>query len=129
MMLNLMKNMKWLLLILPLSLYAQNSIEEIKSGINTAQVDVLSAHFDESLEIITPDSDGVYSQNQAKQVLKAFFKKYPSSGFSVNHTGNSAGGSKFLVGTYQSGNNSFRVSVFLKKVGNDFLIQELSFEE
>lgn len=112
-----------------MTVLAQNSIEKIKSGIDKAEVDVLSNYFDESLEIITPESDGVYSQNQAKQVLKSFFKKYPSSGFSVNHTGNSAGGSKFLVGTYQSGSTTFRVSVFLKKVGNDFLIQELTFEE
>jgi hypothetical protein len=121
---------KWFVLFIPVMLLAKGaSIDKITNSIRTGDVAQLSQYFDESLEIITPDSDGVYSQNQAVQVLKTFFQKYPCSGFELSHTGNSAGGSKFLIASYESGSNSFRVSVFLKKEGENFLIQELTFEE
>ena len=111
-------------------LFAQStSIDKITEGIRNGSVSQLSPYFDSSLEIVTPDSDGVYSQNQAGQVLKTFFLKYPCKGFEISHTGNSAGGSKFLIGSYQSNSVTFRVSVFLKKSGENFLIQELTFEE
>lgn len=121
---------KWLVLLIPFMLLAKEaSIDKITASIRSGDVVELSQYFDESLEIITPESDGVYSQNQAVQVLKTFFQKYPCSSFDLSHTGNSAGGSKFLIASYVSGNNTFRVSVFLKKEGENFLIQELTFEE
>jgi hypothetical protein len=121
---------KILLLLLPLFAISQSEIGDklagfIKSG-NDSQ---LKTYFDQSVEILTPDHKGVYSQNQAQQVIKSFFNKYPCSSFKVDHNGNSAGGSRFLIGTYESGSHSFRTSIFLKQSGEKFLIQELSFEE
>ena len=118
------------MLFIPLMLVAQDaSIEEIKKDIRGGKADALSAFFDHSLEIVTPETDGVYSQNQAIQVLKTFFNKYPCSSLDINHTGNSTGGAKFLIGTYESNGTTFRLSVFLKKVNQNFVIQQLSFEE
>ncbi|MBR9859229.1 DUF4783 domain-containing protein [bacterium] len=122
--------LKLLLLAIPVFLLAQSSISDKLGGlIQAGDEHGLRSYFDQSVEIITPENDGVYSQNQAEQVLKSFFNKYPCNDFKVDHLGSSAGGSQFVIGTYNSGSKSFRTSIFLKQVDQKFLIQELTFEE
>ncbi|MFY0644765.1 MAG: DUF4783 domain-containing protein [Bacteroidia bacterium] len=104
-------------------------VKQIEAALLSGDVSKISTYFDSSIEVVTPDTDGVYSQNQASQVLKSFFNQYPCSSYTVGHTGNSAGGSKFIIGSYTSKGQTFRVSIFLKKVGENYLIQGLSFED
>lgn len=119
-----------LILTVPVLLAAQADLSsEIQAAIKSGDVQKISSYFQGSVEIITPDSDGVYSQKQAQQVLKTFFRKYPCSKMEISHTGNSAGGAKFMIGTYTSDGTSLRISIFLKKAGQKFLIQGLTFEE
>ena len=121
---------KILLLALPIFVLAQSGIsDKIANLISSGNETGLKAYFDQSVEVITPDGSGVYSQNQAEQVVKKFFDKYPCRSFSVDHQVNSAGGSQLLIGTYMAPDQSFRTSIFLKQSGEKFLIQELSFEE
>ena len=104
-------------------------VKQIESALLHGDVSKISTYFDSSIEVVTPDTDGVYSQNQASQVLKSFFNQYPCESYEVGHTGNSAGGSKFIIGSYVSNGETFRVSIFLKIVGENYLIQGLSFED
>ena len=104
-------------------------ISQITSAISENSEEKLRKYFDSSVEITTPGSHGVYSENQAVQVMKTFFREHRCLSFNLSHTGNSAGGSKFVVGEYRSSKGEFRVSIFLKKTGADYFIQEMTFEE
>ncbi len=111
-------------------LFAQEElVDEIAKSIKSNSVEALTNMFDQSVEVVTPYADGVYSQKQAAQVLKAFFSKHPCDEFKLGHTGNSSGGSKFVIASYISGDKEYRVSLFLKTSGKGYLIQGLSFED
>lgn len=110
--------------------WAQDEVvDRIAKAIEKNSVSQLSSMFDHSIEVVTPYADGVYSQNQASQVLKAFFSKHPCDRFVLDHMGNSSAGAKFVIASYFSGKNEYRVSVFLKKDESSYLIQGLSFED
>lgn len=82
-----------------------------------------------SIELETPTSKGIYSKGQAQQIIDKFFQKYPPISFTISQKGNSSGGSRFAVGNYSSTRDrNFRVTIFIKKSGNDYLIQEIKFE-
>ena len=104
-------------------------MDRLVKAMENNSVEELTAMFDHSIEMVTPYAEGVYSQKQAAQVLKSFFSKHPCTSFALDHTGNSSGGSKFVIASYQSGGANYRVSIFLKKEGDGYLIQGLSFED
>lgn len=118
------------ILLMQTALFAQEEdVQKLVEAMKDNNVEILTSMFDQSIEVVTPYADGVYSQKQAAQVLKSFFSKHPCSSFELGHTGNSSGGSKFVIATYVSGSNTYRLSVFLKKAGEGYLIQGLSFED
>jgi hypothetical protein len=90
---------------------------------------LLSFYMSTSIEIEINGQEGIYSKSQAEQVLNKFFDKYPPRSFSLSHKGNSAAGARFAVGDYVTGKeHTFRVTIFLKKNGDQYLIQEIEFE-
>jgi hypothetical protein len=82
-----------------------------------------------SIELETPESSGIYSRLQSEQILKRFFDKHPPVSFQLQHQGFSNTGSRFAIGHYiSSDDESFRVSIFVKKQNGTFQIHELRFE-
>jgi hypothetical protein len=102
---------------------------EIENAIGLGNAKLLSAHMSSSVELDIPGSEGVYSRPQSEQILNKFFNKYPPTSFILSHKGNSAAGSKFAVGDYMTGKEqTFRVTIFLKKTGEHYLIHEIEFQ-
>lgn len=102
---------------------------EIENAIGLGNAKLLSAHMSSSVELDIPGSEGVYSRPQSEQILNKFFNKYPPTSFILSHKGNSAAGSKFAVGDYVTGKEqTFRVTIFLKKTGEHYLIHEIEFQ-
>lgn len=120
-----------LLLLLPLmQVAAQDDIgRKLNSTIKDGDAISLSKHFNNTVDITLPSVDDTFSQNHATQVLKDFFTKYPPSSFIINHDGTSNDGSLYLIGTYKSGDNTFRVYILLKKSADRFKIFQLQFEK
>ncbi|MEA3477299.1 MAG: DUF4783 domain-containing protein [Bacteroidota bacterium] len=120
-----------LLLLLPLmQVAAQDDIgRKLNSTIKDGDAISLSKHFNTRVDITLPSVDDTFSQNHATQVLKDFFTKYPPSSFIINHDGTSNDGSLYLIGTYKSGDNTFRVYILLKKSADRFKIFQLQFEK
>ena len=103
---------------------------DIESAISIGNAGKLSEFLNTSVEIELPgEQEGIYSKQQTVIILNRFFSKYPPSAFSIVHKGNSAAGSRFAVGDYTTGSDkTFRVTIFIKKHGDAYLIQEIEFE-
>ena len=90
---------------------------------------MIENYLNQSIELETPSSKGIYSKSQAQIIIDKFFQKYPPVSFTIYQKGNSYGGSRFAVGNYMSSRErSFRVTIFIKKTGQEYLIQEIKFE-
>lgn len=103
---------------------------DIESAISVGNANKLSAFLNTSVELELPgEQEGIYSKQQTVVILNRFFNKYPPSSFTIVHRGNSAAGSRFAVGDYTTGpEKTFRVTIFVKKHGDNYLIQEVEFE-
>jgi len=109
----------------PLPMEMNGAIENITEAFNTGDAQKLSESFGSSIEITTPTGDGVYSKAQAKQVMQKFFSQYKAQSNQIIHNGTSNTGSKFIVFSYKTEKEEFRITIFLKQIGSDFQIQEI----
>lgn len=107
---------------------AQDLTAKIASGIKTANAKELGIHFNQTLDLSTPDAEGTYSKAQAEMIVKNFFVKYPPTSYTQNHQGKSNDGSQYAIGVYKSGKFSFRTYYLLKTIGGKPLIHQLKFE-
>ncbi len=103
--------------------------KEIENAISLGNAKMMESYLNTSIELETPTSKGIYSRSQAQIILDKFFQKYPPISFTIAQKGNSSGGSRFAIGNYNSSRErTFRVTIFIKKIGSDYLIQEIKFE-
>ena len=89
--------------------------------------DKLSAWFSDNLEITIFSNSNDSSRNQARQIIKSFFKSYTPRSFEINHT---AGRSnmKYALGTLSAGGELFTVTIFVSYKDSDYSIQHLKIE-
>lgn len=89
--------------------------------------DRLSAWFSDNLEVTIFSDSNDSSRNQARQILKSFFKSYTPRSFDINHT---AGRSnmKYALGTLNAGGELFTVTIFVSNKDSDYRIQHLKIE-
>ncbi len=104
-------------------------LEKIALAIESGNANKLSQYFDNSVEITILKEEEVYSQSQAKMVLKNFFDKHEPSSFDIIHKGSSNKGSEYCIGTLVANDRSFRTYIYVKQKGESFRIQEIRFEE
>lgn len=119
------------LFLAPLFIMAVRSgeLESIAQAIRTGNAKALAAYFDTTVELKINEKEGAYSKAQAEQVVKDFFVKNPPKGFSFMHDGPSGGNNAhYAIGTLTTTNGKFRTYVYLKKKGDVYFIQEISFE-
>ncbi|MFN3940248.1 MAG: DUF4783 domain-containing protein [Chitinophagales bacterium] len=119
------------LLLAPLLLMAvyTGDLDSIAQAIRTGNAKSLAAYFDSTVELKINDKEGAYSKAQAEQVVKDFFVKNPPKGFSFLHDGPSGGNNAhYAIGTLTTANGKFRTYIYLKKKGDAYFIQEISFE-
>lgn len=107
---------------------AQDVNTKISQAIKNASTAELSKHFNSSIDLTIPGSEGTYSKVQAEQILKSFFTKFPPQSFAINHKGNSNDGSMYAIGTYKSNTKTFRTYFLVKPIEGQMLIHQLKFE-
>jgi hypothetical protein len=107
---------------------AQDVNAKISQAIKNASTSELSKHFNTSIDLTIPGSEGTYSKVQAEQILKSFFTKYSPQSFAINHKGNSNDGSMYAIGTYKSSGKTFRTYFLVKPIDGQMLIHQLKFE-
>lgn len=107
----------------------QDLFNKLTSSIAIGSAEEIINHCYSSVELETPESRGIYSKSQAEQILKRFFDQHPPQSFELEHQGYSNSGSKFAVGKYtDTGDETFRLSIFAKKNEGIYQVHELRFE-
>ncbi len=99
----------------------------IAKYIAQGDADRLSAWFSDNLEVtIFSDANGS-SRNQARQIVKSFFKSYTPRSFEITHK---AGRSnmKYALGNLNAGGEMFLVTIFVSYDQNSYKIQHFKIE-
>ena len=102
--------------------------EEIITAIKLGNSKELSKYLGPNVDLTIKDKEGVYSKAQAELIIKDFFRKNPVKSFQVIHQGESKVGSQYTIGKLITEKETFRTMIVIKKTGNKFIIQRLSFE-
>ena len=123
-----------LCLLLSTSVFAQNTVNEVKdksiSALSSGDTEVFTSFFNNPIDVSLPYNDDSYSNTQAKVIVKKFLLQYKVKSFTVKQTGNSTDGSMFIIGLYTATNGQeFRVYLLIKKQASSAYIHLLEFEE
>lgn len=99
-------------------------IVALKSG----QAKVLASYFMANIDFTLLNEDDVYSKSQAEAMLNDFFKKNIPNMLTIEHEGTSKTKDHYKIGTLKTNNGHYRVTFFLKKNNNVYLIKQLRIE-
>lgn len=99
----------------------------IAKYISTGEAEKLSAWFSDNLEVTIFSNSNESSRNQAKQIMKSFFKSYTPRSFDINHKAGRAN-MKYALGTLNAGGEMFTVTIFVNYHDSDYKIQHLKIE-
>jgi hypothetical protein len=99
----------------------------MKDALKAGSAKEMVKHLNQSVDINLEGEINTYSKAQAEFVLRDFFKKYPVSDFTIEHTGSSKNGLQYAIGTYKSNKDQFTVLIRVKQTANVYLINEISF--
>ncbi|MEP0712625.1 DUF4783 domain-containing protein [Algoriphagus sp.] len=104
-----------------------DSIDTVISAIDNGSSADLAKYFDSSISLNVNGQQGDYSKNQAELVLKDFFKKNPSMGFTLVFRSENNPSLSSYIGDYQSAQGLFKVFIKVSQHGADFKIYSLEF--
>jgi hypothetical protein len=102
-------------------------LEKIEKAIQKNDVTSLAPLLNGSVELSVNNRESVYNREQAKEVVREFFMNYPVRTFRLLHNG-ANGGNAYAVGEYQSTRGSFHTNILIRKVGEQFVVDQLRFE-
>lgn len=112
-------------------LSAQDSSYDVFNPISkylaVGDAEKLSAWFSDNLEVTIFSNSNDSSRNQARQIMKTFFRSYTPRSFEITHK---AGRSnmKYALGTLSAGGEMFMVTIFVNCKDTDYRIQQLKIE-
>lgn len=89
--------------------------------------DKLSAWFSENLEVTIFSTSNDSSRNQARQIMRSFFRSYTPRSFEITHKAGRPN-MKYALGTLTAGGERFVVTIFVNYKDQDYKIQHLKIE-
>lgn len=104
------------------------TIRDIGTALNAGSSKELINFCNKTVEIKINGESSNYSKAQAEVVLKSFFNKNVPKGFNYIHKGTSEG-LKYTIGKYTHEGGAFRVVMFIKKIGDNYLIDTMNFSK
>ena len=87
----------------------------------------LSAWFSDNLEVTIFSNSNDSSRNQARQIIKSFFRSYTPRSFEITHKAGRSN-KKYALGTLNAGGEMFVVTIFVNYTETDYKIQHLKIE-
>lgn len=113
-----------------LTMFAQTDITpQVTAALKKGDANSLAAYFMASVEIETPDQEGTFSAAEAKTILAKFFAQAQVRDFAVKHQGTSKLDDQFRIGDLTTAKGTYRVTFFMKKVGNSLQIKQFKIEQ
>jgi hypothetical protein len=117
------------LLLAFLGLHAQGGVkDQVVSAIGTGNSAALAKYMVPNVDLTLPSASDYYSKAQAEQILRKFFEEHKPKGMSIQHEGANRGGDSYYIGRLATANGDFRVTFFLKRAGDSFLVKQLRIE-
>lgn len=89
--------------------------------------DKLSAWFSDNLEVTIFSTSNDSSRNQARQIMRSFFRSYTPRSFEITHKAGRPN-MKYALGTLAAGGELFVVTIFVNYKDQDYRIQHLKIE-
>ena len=119
-----------LVLIIPfVGLRAQGDVkDQVVSALGSGNASAVAGRMVANVDMTLPGTSDYYSKAQAEQILRKFFDQHPAKSMTVEHEGNSQGGDSYYIGTLHTNSGDFRVTFFLKKVGDAYQVKQLRIE-
>lgn len=105
------------------------TIRDIGTALKSGSSKELIKYCNRTVEIKIDGESSNYSQSQAEVVLRDFFAKNPAKSFNYIHQGSSPEGLKYNIGKYTHEKGAYRVVMFIKKIGDNYLIDTLNFSK
>ncbi len=103
--------------------------DELSQAFKVGDAQKVSSYFGESVDLNIPNNEGVYSQTQARLILKTFFLQNKPSDFKVVHNGDSKNNSHYSIGNLETAKGKYRVYILYKDgQSNKITIIELRIE-
>ncbi|OFZ01133.1 MAG: hypothetical protein A3K10_05755 [Bacteroidetes bacterium RIFCSPLOWO2_12_FULL_31_6] len=102
--------------------------DELVAAFKNGDSTTIANYFDASVDLSIPENEGVFSNIQAKLVLKTFFIKNKPTDFTVVHNGDSKNNSHYSIGNLKTLKGTFRTYVLYKEVDKKVTILELKIE-
>lgn len=109
--------------------FQSESIRDIGIAMKAGSAKELVKFCNRTVEIKLDGKSSNYSKNQAEVILKDFFSRFPAKAFSYIHQGSSPEGLKYTIGKYTHEKGRHRVVMFIKKIGDNYLIDTINFSE
>ncbi|MBL4670195.1 MAG: DUF4783 domain-containing protein [Flavobacteriales bacterium] len=105
-----------LFLILTIVTNASPVSDDLATAFKTGNATEISKYFGNSVDLSIPNNEGVYSNTQAKLILKTFFLKNKPTDFEIVHNGVSKNNSHYSIGNLKTTKGVFRTYILYKKV-------------
>ena len=99
----------------------------ISKYLEMGDAEKLSAWFSDNLEVTIFSNSNDSSRNQAKQIMKTFFKSYTPRSFRVSHKAGRPN-MKYALGVLSAGGEMFQVTLFVGLKGSEYKIQQIKIE-
>lgn len=99
----------------------------ISKYIACGDAEKLSAWFSDNLEVTIFSNSNDSSRNQARQIMKSFFRSYTPRSFEITHKAGRSN-KKYALGTLNAGGEMFVVTIFVNYKDTDYKIQHLKIE-
>ena len=113
------------------SVSAQDSSYDVFNPISkylaAGDAEKLSAWFSDNLEVTIFSNSNDSSRNQARQIMKSFFRSYTPRSFEITHKAGRSN-KKYALGTLNAGGEMFVVTIFVNYTETDYKIQHLKIE-
>ncbi|MBN3521314.1 DUF4783 domain-containing protein [Algoriphagus lutimaris] len=103
------------------------SIDPVITAINTNSSSELAKYFESSISLNVNGQQGSYSRNQAEIVIRDFFKKNPSKGFTIVYSSETNPSLSSFIGDYLSGEGTFKVFIKVSQQDSNLKIYSLEF--
>lgn len=99
----------------------------ISKYLEMGDAEKLSAWFSDNLEVTIFSNSNDSSRNQAKQIIKSFFKSYTPRTFKITHKAGRPN-MKYALGTLTAGGEMFLVTIFVGYKDAEYKIQQFKIE-
>ena len=109
--------------------FAQGGVKDrVVGALGRGDASTLAADLMPNVDLTLPEASAFYSKAQAQQMLRKFFDGNAPRGMNVAHQGTNQMGESYYIGNLATAKGDFRVTFFLKKNGDTFLVKQLRIE-